>query len=106
MNKQALSALLASSEEFFERSTRCLTEAESGFAPAAGMFTAAQQVAHAAQTIEWFLQGADTTFDLDFPKHEREVRAVQSLAAAREQMARAYAAARRFIETRSEEELM
>ena len=39
--------------EYFTRSTGALTEDDSAFAPVDGVFTAAQQVAHAAQTIEW-----------------------------------------------------
>jgi len=49
---------LQSAHEFFNRSTRNLTEAQSTFAPAEGMMTAAQQVAHVAQTIDWFMEGA------------------------------------------------
>ena len=44
--------------DFFNRSTRNLQEAQSGFTPAPGMMTAAQQIAHAAQTIDWFVDGA------------------------------------------------
>ncbi|MFV1959720.1 MAG: DinB family protein [Planctomycetota bacterium] len=79
----------------FDRSTACLEEEDAAFAPVDGMFTTAQQIAHAAQTIDWFLEGAfrPEGFDLDFEALERKVRAVDSLAAARvgwdEAMARA-----------------
>ena len=35
--------------------------------------TVAQQVAHAAQTIDWFIEGASRPegFDLDFEKHAK-----------------------------------
>jgi hypothetical protein len=35
----------------------------------------AQQVAHAAQTLDWFVEGAskDAGFDLDFEKHAKSV---------------------------------
>src|SRR4051794_36279447 len=105
MRKQEMLALLANSEEFFERSTRCLTEAESNFSPADGLFTAAQQMAHAAQTIEWFVEGANSEFDLDFATHEREVREVKSVSTARQWLAKAFNTARSFVDEHSEEEL-
>jgi len=69
------------------------------------MYTAAQQVAHAAQTIEWFLEGAETQFDLDFGKHDADVRACQSITKARERLKTAFEAAREFVHSRSEGEL-
>ena len=41
-------AELESTEQFFNRSTRSLTEEHSGVKPAPDVMTAAQQVAHAA----------------------------------------------------------
>jgi len=38
-------------KQFFDRSTRCLEEADSSFAPKPEMFTVAAQVAHVAQTV-------------------------------------------------------
>jgi hypothetical protein len=59
---------LLASKDFFERSTRVLEEADSGFRPQKDMMTVAQQVAHTAQTLDWFIQGASRSqgFDLDF----------------------------------------
>ena len=47
--KDALLAQLNSAYECFGRSTAALTEEHSSFAPSEGVYTAAQQVAHAAQ---------------------------------------------------------
>jgi len=76
---------LASIKEFFDRSTRELSEEDSAFAPAPGMYTAAQQVAHAAQTVDWFLDGAfaKAGFSMDFEGLDKEVRKVSSLKKAR-----------------------
>jgi uncharacterized damage-inducible protein DinB len=95
------------SKEFFERSTRVLEEADSGFRPQEGMMTAAQQVAHAAQTLDWFVEGASRPegFDLDFEKHAKAVAAVTSLTAARQMMETAFAKAIRYLRSRSAEEL-
>ena len=56
--KAQLLAELNAALEYFNRSTGALTEEDSGFSPAEGVFTAAQQVGHAAQTIDWFIDGA------------------------------------------------
>lgn len=100
MIQQELLAQLESTKEYFDRSTRALEEKDSGFAPAAEMFTVSQMVAHAAQTIDWFFHGAfaPSGFDLDFERMDKEVRAVTSLAAARAWMERACAAGKSVIE--------
>jgi uncharacterized damage-inducible protein DinB len=86
---------LMASKEFFDRSTRVLEEGDSGFRPKEGTWTVAQQVAHAAQTLEWFIQGTSRPegFEFDFEKLGKEVAAVTSLAAARQWLDRGYAAA-------------
>lgn len=106
MNKKAVSGVLKSMKEYFDRSTRVLEEADSGFAPKKEMFTAAQQVAHVAQTIEWFIQGAFAAggFNMDFERLDKEVRAVTSLGAARKWMERACAAANKAAEVHTEAE--
>lgn len=98
---------LLASKQFFARSTSSLEETDSGFRPREGMMTAAQQVAHAAQTIDWFIEGVSRPegFDLDFAKHAQALEAVNSLAAARQAMDKAYDNAIQFLRSRSSEEL-
>jgi uncharacterized damage-inducible protein DinB len=98
---------LLASKEFFERSTRVLEEADSQFRPEEGMMTAAQQVAHAAQTLDWFVEGATRPegFDLDFGKHATELMRVTSLAEARRRLESAYANAVEFARSRGPEGL-
>ena len=93
--QQAL-AELDSAHESFNRSTRHLTEAHSTFAPAEGMMTAAQLVAHVAQTIDWFVGGAfrPEGFDLDFETLAKDVSAYTSLEQARAWFERAVTDAR------------
>ncbi len=95
------------SKNFFDRSTRVLEEADSEFRPQEGMMTVAQQVAHTAQTLDWFIEGASRPegFDLDFEKHAKTLAAVTSLAAARQMLERAYANAVHFVRSRSPEDL-
>lgn len=99
MDPTSLVAELKSTKTYFDRSIGCLTEDDSAFAPSEGMMTAAQQVAHVAQTVDWFIEGAfrPEGFDLDFAKHGAEIAKVSSLAAAREWLDRAFADAEQAI---------
>ena len=105
MNK-ALIAQMKAAQEFFNRSTEALTEEDSGHAPAEGVYTAASQIAHVAQTIDWFVEGAFDTggFDMDFEAHDKEVRAVTSIEAARAWFTRAVDNAVKQLGEKSEEE--
>ncbi|MGB7762212.1 MAG: DinB family protein [Bryobacteraceae bacterium] len=98
---------LIASKDFFDRSTRVLDEADSGFRPQEGMMTAAQQVAHVAQTLDWFLEGATRPegFDLDFASHAAALERVTSLAAARQMLETAYANAIGYLRSHSPEQL-
>jgi uncharacterized damage-inducible protein DinB len=101
-------AELSLTEQFFNNSTRELTEDLSGFAPVEGMMTAAQQVAHCAKTIDWFVEGAfrPEGFDLNFDEHIEDVMKVSSLAAAREWFAKSIANAKAAFGSKTDEELM
>ena len=108
MIKQGLFGQLAAMKEYFDRSTRVLEEADSNFAPKEGMFTTAAQVAHVAQTIEWFVDGAfaEGGFSMDFETMDKSVRGVTSLAAARQWMERACAKANATVEAHSDADWM
>jgi uncharacterized damage-inducible protein DinB len=108
MKPEVLIQQLKSTREWFDRSTRCLTEDDSAFAPSEGMFTTAQQVAHVAWTVNWFLDGAFRNaegFDLDFDKEKAALAKVTSLAEARGQVEQAFADAEEEIGKRSAAEL-
>src|SRR5882724_3786952 len=108
MLKQGLLEQISSMKEFFNRSTRSLEEADSSFAPKPELFTAAQQVAHAAQTVDWFINGAfaPAGFNMDFEGLDKEIRAVTSLAVAREWFNRACAGAVDTVNAHTEAEWM
>jgi uncharacterized damage-inducible protein DinB len=99
--------ILRVAQAFFDRSTACLDEEDSEFAPAPGMFTAAQQVAHVAQTFDWFIEGAfrPEGFDLDFAALDNKVRAVTSLEEARKWFAGSIDRAAEVLGSKSLEEL-
>ena len=106
MNKAAMLGVLTAMKEYLDRSTRVLQEADSAFAPKEEMFTAAQQVAHIAQTIEWFIRGvfAAGGFDMDFEGMDKKVRAVKSLDSARKWMESACASAKAAVEAHNDTE--
>lgn len=85
MTPEDISTSVEISRDYFNRSTRSLLEEHSTFAPAPGTFTAAAQVAHVAQTIDWFFAGAFAPggFDMDFEGMDKAVRGCTSLEAAR-----------------------
>jgi len=73
----------------------------------ADMMTAAQQVAHVAQTLNWFVEGVSRPegFDLDFAQHAAELEKVTSLTAARAALTAAYDNAIRFFRSKTAQEL-
>ena len=107
MIKEGLIEQLKSISEFFERSTSCLSEEDSTFCPKDGTFTAAQQIAHTAQTIDWFMNGMfdPSGFDMDFEKHTKVTMDCNSLSFAREWFRKAVANAIDVVTRRTDEEL-
>jgi uncharacterized damage-inducible protein DinB len=104
--KEQLLGQVDSMYEFFERSTRVLTEEDSTFAPTEGVFTAAGHVAHVAQTIDWFLDGAfnPNGFSMEFEELEKAVREITSLADAQAWVKRSVEKAREVINSTPEED--
>jgi uncharacterized damage-inducible protein DinB len=105
--QQALTEL-QSAHDYFNRSTRNLTEAHSTFAPAGGMMTAAQQVAHAAHTIDWFVEGAfrPEGFDQNWEEQAKQTQSYMSLEKARAWFERAVASASAKIAELSDADLV
>ncbi len=107
MHAQAFVEQLKATKEYFDRSTRCLEEKDSDFKPTKESMTTAQQVAHVAKTVDWFMEGGfrPEGFDLDFEKSAKEIMKVRSLVAAREWVDRAFASAIEVTSSKSAEEL-
>ncbi len=84
MTPEEIKQALKSMREYFNRSTRPLSDEHSTFAPAPGVFTVAGHMAHAAQTIEWFFEAAFCEkWRIEFEEMDREARSIKSVAAAR-----------------------
>lgn len=96
-----------STEAFFEKTLSAAQEEHGKFCPKEGMFTLAQQVAHVAQTVEWFVEGmfAKTGFDTEFDPLEAKVREVSSLKDAKKWLKEAFEKARDVIEKSDDDQL-
>lgn len=107
MNVQHAVTELEATEKFFQRTCECLEEADSSFAPTPEMMSVAQQVAHVAGTVDWFVEGVfgGHGFDMDFEAGAAKCNAVTSLAEARAWLVRAFAGAREAFAARSDAEL-
>lgn len=107
MNRAECVKAVDEAEKYFNKSTSALEEADSAFTPAEGMFTAAQQVAEAAVTLNWFVDGtfSGNGWNMNFEEHQAEVRGISSLAAAREKLAQAFENVKSTISAQSEEQL-
>ncbi|MHC4959002.1 MAG: DinB family protein [Planctomycetota bacterium] len=108
MDANPFVAMLAHTKQYFDRSTACLDEADAGFSPKDGMYTVAQQVAHVAETVDWFVAGGFSPegFDKDFEALDKRVRAVTSLTAARAWLERAFTEATEVFSNKTPDELM
>jgi len=104
MSKERMLNDVKYAKECFDRSTRVLKEEHSGHQPAPDMYTAAAQVAHVALSIDWFIDGATkpTGFNMEFEEHDRQARAVKSLAAARRMSDKAFARLTDFIQSNTQ----
>lgn len=107
MTRTGFAEEVKSLKQFFDKSTKSLTEKDSGFAPTKGVYTVAQHVAHVAQAVDWFIDGAfrKEGFEADFQKMDREVRKVASLKKARAWMNKACARAMKVLGSKSAAEM-
>ena len=106
MTKQELINQLLASKTFLDKSTDVLTEEDSSVTPVEGMMTAAQQIAHIAQTVDWFMTGVfEDNFDMNFEESAKEIMAVTSLDAARDWLQRSYDSAVETIGSKTDDEL-
>ena len=102
---EKLIANLEASQSYFNKSTSELSEEDSGYKPTEDMMTVAQQVAHTAHSIDWFLDGAvnDEGFDLDFEGSFAKPMGITSLKAAKDWLDESFRRAFNLLRTRPEE---
>lgn len=107
MLKDGLINKLDSTEAFFDKTISVCEESDSEFKPAEGMYTLAQQVAHVAQTVDWFLDGmfSDRGFDLNFEAHHKVILMQKSLQESKKWLARSFEEFRQKIQKVDDEVL-
>jgi uncharacterized damage-inducible protein DinB len=107
MLRDGLIAQVQAMHRLFRNSVRRLEERDSAYAPFKEMYSVAEQVAHTAMTIEWFMDGAygPSGFDLDFEEHAAALRQYVSLEKSLEYFDRAVAGAVEVLSARTDDEL-
>lgn len=102
-----LATQILASRDFFERSTSVLEESDSEFRPRAEMMTVAQHVMHAAQTLDWFIDGVTRPggFNLNFEEPAKALAETRSLAQARAAFEKACQTAADYLRSKTPEEL-
>ena len=104
---ETLVSQLRSSLKYFQATASTFKEGDSGFAPQPELYTVAGHVAHAADSVDWFVEGAfGEGWNMDFEGLIAAVKAVTSLSEANAWLERAYGAAITAVEAASEEELL
>lgn len=97
---------LETSLKYFKATLAVFEEGDSGFAPRTELYTVAGHVAHTADSVEWFVEGAfGQGWNMDFEAMIAAARAVASLSEAVEWLDRAYAGAVEAVGAASDEDL-
>ena len=75
-----LVAQLETSHKYMRKTVSIFEEEDAGFAPQPELYTVAGHIAHAADTVEWFVEGAfGEGWDMDFEALIARARAVETL---------------------------
>lgn len=83
---------LESTRKFFATTISVFESADAGFAPQPEMYSVAGHIAHAADSVEWFIAGAfGAGWDMDFEGMIARARAVTTLDEAKAMFAKAFA---------------
>jgi hypothetical protein len=105
--KTEILADIEATRAFFDRSISQLAEADSGFKATPESTTAAFQIAHVAQTIDWFREGGyEGNWRMDFEAMNGEIASVTSLTKAKAMLAAAWDRLRAATEALTEVQLL
>jgi len=89
---EALVRELESTQKYFKTTLSVFEEGDSAFAPFPELYTVAGQVAHTADSIDWFIEGGfGESWDLEFDASIAKAKAVTSLEEANAWLDRAFA---------------
>ena len=103
---ERLTSQLETSQKLFQTTTGVFEATDAGFAPDPLLYTVAGHIAHSADAMEWFVEGAfGAGWDLDLDASIAKAKAVTSLEEARAWLDRAFARAIQVVRSASDEEL-
>ena len=92
--------------KFFKTTISVFEEADSGYAPQPDLYTVASHVAHAGDTVNWFIEGAfGAGWNMDFEAEVARAKAITSLSEAKQKLDDAFANAAKVIGGASDQEL-
>ncbi len=97
---------LESTKKFFNTTVSIFVPEDGGFAPYPELYTVAGHVAHAADSIDWFIEGAfGDGWDMDFDASIAKAKKVTSLEEATEWLDRAFTNAKAVVGAASDQAL-
>ncbi len=97
---------LETSHKYMRKTVSIFEEEDAGFAPQPELYTVAGHIAHAADTVEWFVEGAfGEGWNMDFEGLIARARAVETLEEAVAWLDRAFEKAIATVGAASEEDL-
>lgn len=103
---QRLIGQLETSRKLYGTTTGVFEAADADFAPDPVLYTVAAHIAHTADAMEWFVEGAfGKGWDLNMEASIAKARAVRSLDEAREWLDRAFSRSIAVLEQAAEDEL-
>jgi len=78
--KKGIISNLQSQRKFFMNTISCFNEDDSSFKPSDEIYTVAQHIGHAAETYDWFINGAfGDAFDLNFDNYAEHMNKYTSI---------------------------
>ena len=102
----AIVAQLKTSHKYMKSTVSIFEEDDAGFAPQPELYSVAGHIAHAADSVEWFVEGAfGKGWNLDFEGLIAAARAVETLEEANAWLDRAFEKAIATFESASDEDL-
>jgi len=106
--KDGIISSLKNQRAFFMNTIECFSEEDSTFKPKDEVYTVAQHIGHAAETYDWFIEGAfgGKGFDMNFDNYKEEMKKYRSFNETVRQFNAAVDNAIAKIESLTEEELM
>jgi len=103
---ESIVAQLKTSHKYMKSTISIFDEDDAGFAPQPELYTVAGHIAHAADSVEWFVEGAfGEGWNLDFEGLIAGARAIETLEEANAWLDRAFEKAIAAFESASDEDL-